>query len=157
MRRHLTLRVLQVEETPTQAELVHALVETTAAQDFEFVTCTTARTAGELLRREPFDCVLLDLNLPDATDLDALNTVRSADQRVAVVVVSRTTEPELVKRSRDRDVDAYLVKGTADGARIRDTIRAAVTRRRDALRVQDAWDAVRASGLSSTRSDDAAR
>ncbi|WP_308419507.1 response regulator [Chitinimonas koreensis] len=56
-------RVLVVEDDPLQRESIRLLIGGT--QDVEIVDVALAEQALEALRQQPFDCMVMDLSLPD--------------------------------------------------------------------------------------------
>ena len=76
-------------------------------------TKRTGSRAGALaLCDEPFDLVLLDLDLPDATaqSLDALVEVRAAFEASAVVVVSARADAHTIRRAIELGASGYFPK-----------------------------------------------
>ena len=65
-------RVLIVEDDPLQREAVGKLL---ASRDVETVAAGTAAECLELLRNQTFDCMVLDLSLPDASGYSLLETL----------------------------------------------------------------------------------
>src|SRR5690606_31262305 len=65
-------RVLIVEDDPVQREAVAKLLGT---RDVQTVTASTAAECLDLLKSETFDCMVLDLTLPDASGYSLLETL----------------------------------------------------------------------------------
>jgi CheY-like chemotaxis protein/CHASE3 domain sensor protein len=65
-------RVLVVEDDPVQLESLRRLI---GSREVETVGVGTAAQCLELLRKETFDCMILDLTLPDATGYSLLETL----------------------------------------------------------------------------------
>lgn len=100
-----------IEDDPGDARAVRELVAGCAAPiDLDWCTALAAavgRLAGA-------DCVLLDLDLPDAHGIEAITRVQAAAPEVPIVVLTGD-------RSAGRGIDAvsagaqdYLIKGTVD-------------------------------------------
>ena len=80
------LRVLLVED---EALLRWALAETLARAGHEIIEASDASRAMEVVRTAvPIDVVLLDLRLPDSSDLSLLKTIRHQSPSSAVVMMS---------------------------------------------------------------------
>ncbi|WP_298216969.1 response regulator [Acidocella sp.] len=69
-------RVLIVEDDALQREAVSRLL---AAHDTETVSAGTAAECLELLKSQTFDCMVLDLSLPDASGYSLLETLSRED------------------------------------------------------------------------------
>jgi CheY-like chemotaxis protein len=65
-------RVLVVEDDDVQRDAVERLL---ASQDVETVAAGTAAECLELLKDQTFDCMVLDLSLPDASGYSLLETL----------------------------------------------------------------------------------
>jgi serine phosphatase RsbU (regulator of sigma subunit) len=128
--------VLLVEDDHGDAFLVSELLREEAAP-VEVRRAQSLHEGIDLLGQELFDCVLLDLGLPDASGLAALDRLREAAPHVAHLVLTGD-------RDDQRGIDAvaagaqdYLVKGSVDGDGLRRAILYAVERRQaDSVRQQ---------------------
>jgi serine phosphatase RsbU (regulator of sigma subunit) len=75
-------------------------------------------------------CVLLDLNLPDAHQLQGVHWLQENVPQVAVVVLTGLADEHLGAEAVRAGAQDYLVKGQVDGALLNRVIRYAVERRR---------------------------
>ena len=78
-------RLLVVEDNATERM---SITELLGHDDIEIVTVDTGASALETLRQSPYDCVVLDLKLPDMSGFDVLEHIRedSALAELPVVV-----------------------------------------------------------------------
>jgi serine phosphatase RsbU (regulator of sigma subunit) len=79
------------------------------------------------------DCVLLDLGLPDAMGLTALERLRARDPDVPVVVLTGRIDDGIGPEALAAGAQDFLVKGQVDGHGLERSIRYAVERGRAAL------------------------
>jgi signal transduction histidine kinase/CheY-like chemotaxis protein len=114
-------RVLVVEDDAQQAESVKALL---ASRDVETVEAHSAAQTFDLLGRDTFDCMVLDLNLPDASGLDLLDRL-SEDDSVGfppvIVYTGRdlSQDEELRLRKYSKSI---IVKGAKSPERLLDEV-----------------------------------
>jgi two-component system phosphate regulon response regulator PhoB len=100
-------RLLVVEDDDTIRETVS---EAMALEGFAVTTSANGRNAWDLLNRETFDLVVLDLMLPGMTGLDLCRQLRQGPQAPLILVVSaRDTETDRVL-GLEVGADDYLVK-----------------------------------------------
>ncbi|BBD97038.1 histidine kinase [Sphingobium amiense] len=114
-------RVLVVEDDAQQAESVKLLL---GSRDVETVEAHSAAQCVEMLAQETFDCMVLDLNLPDASGLDLLDRL-SGDEAVGfppvIVYTGRDLEPDEEMRLR-RYSKSIIVKGAKSPERLLDEV-----------------------------------
>lgn len=79
------------------------------------------------------ECVILDLGLPDAVGLSALERLRAAMPDVPIVVLTGHIDDGLGRQALAAGAQDYLVKGQVDGPAIERSVRYAVERGRAAL------------------------
>jgi DNA-binding response OmpR family regulator len=77
--------ILLVEDEP---RLRQTLAHSLQGRAFHVAEATTAAEAVSTALATRFDLMLLDVNLPDATDWDVLRQLRSAGHELPVVVLS---------------------------------------------------------------------
>ena len=119
--------MLLIEDDDDDAVIVADLL----ADEPVDVRLRRARTlrAGLELLGDGFDCVLLDLRLPDAAGMDALRHVREAAPLIAVIVLTGLDDETTGETAMQHGAQDYLIKGRVDGRLLARSIRYAVGRR----------------------------
>jgi serine phosphatase RsbU (regulator of sigma subunit) len=121
------LDVLLVEDDAGDALLVEEfLLDSELAVRLRWVR--SLRDARGPLSAGP-DCVLLDLNLPDADGLEALRMILAAAPRAAVLVLTGLTDLQVAVEAVGVGAQDYLLKGQVDGKTLGRAIRYAVQRK----------------------------
>lgn len=77
---------------------------------YEVQTATNADDALELLRRHPYDLVLLDEQMPGTRGLDAYKDIRELAPALPVVMVTKSEEDATLKEAIGANIRDYLVK-----------------------------------------------
>jgi len=77
---------------------------------FEVESATNADDAVEMVRRRPFNLVLLDEQMPGKRGMDALRELREADPNVSIVMVTKSEEDATMTEALGAALDGYLVK-----------------------------------------------
>ena len=114
-------RVLLVEDDARQRESVHQLI---ADDDVEIIAVEFGEQALEQLRHNIFDCMIIDLKLPDMQGSELLQRMSSEDICAFPPVIvytgrnlSRDEEEELLKYSR-----SIIIKGARSPERLLDEV-----------------------------------
>jgi signal transduction histidine kinase/DNA-binding response OmpR family regulator len=114
-------RLLIVEDDPVQQESLRQLLET---RDVETVPVRTAAECLEQLRVNSFDCMVLDLNLPDQSGLQLLERISREDRYSFPPVIVYTgrelsLEEEQALRRHSKSI---IVKGAKSPERLLDEV-----------------------------------
>ena len=114
-------RVLIVEDDARQREALGKLL---ASHDTETVAAGTAAECLELLRTQSFDCMVLDLSLPDASGYSLLETLsQEAGYSFPPVIVytgrDLTADDELKLRRYSKSI---IIKGAKSPERLLDEV-----------------------------------
>ena len=125
-----TLRVLAVEDNPGDALLVREMLDDAVPGGFVVVRATRLSDAISELLDARFDCVLLDLSLPDADGLEALAQVRTVALDVPVVVLTGRSDERIAVQAVHDGAQDYLLKGEVDGRLLSRAITYAIERKR---------------------------
>lgn len=89
-------RILLVDDEFVVADSIRRLIAWLSPVSEVVVTASLAQTVAVLQSQPTFDLVLLDLALPDAADLQALQVVKSLEPSLQVVILSGSASPDLV-------------------------------------------------------------
>ncbi|MBE1550639.1 CheY-like chemotaxis protein [Mycobacterium sp. OAS707] len=126
------LSVLLVEDDRADALLVEELIAD-AAVDIEFAWKATVSEAERELARNRPDCVLLDLNLPDANGIDALQRICTVDPNIPIVVLTGLNDEHFGISAVASGAQDYLVKGRVEPETLRRSLLYAIERKRAEL------------------------
>ncbi len=126
-------QVLLIEDSPEYAALVSEMLRDELEGPVEILHRESVRFSREALLDEATDCVLLDLSLPDARGLEALEQVQTVAPEVPVVVLSGDEDERLAVQAVQAGAQDYLVKRQADGNLIGRAVRYAVERKSSEL------------------------
>jgi CheY-like chemotaxis protein/signal transduction histidine kinase len=111
--------LLIIEDDPSEQLSIRELL---AHDDIEIVSVATGTDALEAMRERPFDCVVLDLRLPDMTGFEVLERIGDEDDLQSVPVVVFTGR----ELSADEDAQLHrmarsiVVKGVESPERLLD-------------------------------------
>ena len=131
------ISVLLVEDDDGDALLVSEhFADAGAAVDLR-----RARSVDEALARLDVDCVLLDLGLPDAAGMGALERVLAAPHVPAVVVVTGMTDTGVGLQAVAAGAQDYLVKGEVEPAVLLRSVRYAIQRRKAEVQERELYRA----------------
>ena len=128
------LSVLLVEDDIRDSRLlIEALAPAITAGEVVVQTVKRLEAARQELSRYDFNCVLLDLGLPDATGVDNVRTLRLTEPRVAIIVLTGINDEKTALEAMKLGAQDYLVKGEIDASRLTKLIRQAIERHRQSL------------------------
>src|SRR3954467_649105 len=104
---HQSKSVLWVDD---EAELLEPHRMFLRDKGFNVESATNADDAAELVRRRPFDLVLLDEQMPGKRGMDVLRDLREADPNLAIVMVTKSEEDSTMTEAIGNALEGYLVK-----------------------------------------------
>lgn len=139
MQTHGLVHILLVEDNPQDVHLIYESVARAPSARFTWENVTRLEEAKELLRREPFDVVLLDLSLPDSQGLDTFIQLYPHAICLPVVVLSNIEDAALALQLVRSGAQDCLVKAQLQGETVVQAVRHAIERKQveTALRVRN--------------------
>lgn len=123
------LSLLLVEDDRGDALLVEELIAD-AAIDIDFHWAPTLSQAATALDAIRPDCVLLDLHLPDAGGVDALDRLGALAPSLPIVVLTGLNDEHFGVSAMASGAQDYLVKGRVDPDALRRAVLYAIERKR---------------------------
>src|SRR5262247_789830 len=102
-----TMRVLVVED---EKKVAKALREGLEAEHYDVRVASSGEEGFFLVNHEAFDCVVLDLMLPQRSGLDVLTTLRKRGLQTPVLILTAKDTVGDRVRGLDGGADDYLVK-----------------------------------------------
>jgi DNA-binding NtrC family response regulator len=110
-RPHLPLpsghEVLVIED---ELRIRNMLSQALHGMGFHATLAPTAEEGARLLKKQPFDILILDLNLPGMEGLDFLKSIRAHNQSIQIIILTGFGTLEAAKTAIHFDVVEFLTK-----------------------------------------------
>jgi serine phosphatase RsbU (regulator of sigma subunit) len=126
------LSLLLVEDDRGDVLLVEELIADANA-DIQMVVAPSMAEAEQALNAARPDCVLLDLNLPDANGIAALDRIAKQNDDLPIVVLTGLSDEHFAVAAVGAGAQDYLVKGRVDPEMFRRALLYAIERKRAEL------------------------
>lgn len=116
-----------------------------AGFDVSVKECEDAESALSAIDGDPFDCVLLDFNLPTRDGLFVLQQLRARGHRMPVIVLTGQDDAEIAAALMKHGASDYLSKVSLSAERLGHSIRTTTRLHRAEAATRDALESLRAS------------
>jgi signal transduction histidine kinase len=126
------VKVLLIEDDPDYTMLMNMYVNEACGDSlrYELGSAVSLQSGLDLLARQDFDIVLLDLMLPDSRGIDTLQAVRAKAPSLPVVVLTNLDQDAVGTEAIAQGAQDFLVKSKVDAGRLRAAIGFAIARDR---------------------------
>jgi DNA-binding response OmpR family regulator len=109
------LKVLLIEDNPGDAFLIKFYLGESVSPRFNFFHGENMKTANELMSKNTFDIILMDLNLPDSLGLDTIKKLLEKYPNNLVIVLTGLVDEKVGLETVRFGAQDFLVKGKFDG------------------------------------------
>lgn len=130
----LDINVLLVEDDETHALLLRRQLQRSTLAYFVMEHASSIEATVEILRRQRFDAILLDLNLFDSRGENTFKTVLPYADDIAIIVMTGRNDLDLATKLVGEGAQDYLVKGDYTPDTITRAVLYSVERKRHAAK-----------------------
>lgn len=130
------ISVLLIEDDQGDALLVEELIADAGADITVYWAASMAIAEDKLTTNRP-DCVLLDLNLPDANGISAVDRIAKRDASIPIVVLTGLNDEHFGMSAMASGAQDYLVKGLVEPETLHRSLLYAMERKRAELTAVD--------------------
>lgn len=107
MKSSMAKKILVVEDERAIARVMELKLRQAG---LEVIVAVNGAQAIEILDKDQFDCVLLDLILPEKDGFSVLKHIRETDQSLKVIILTNLGQPEDRQRLQEMGIEGYYVK-----------------------------------------------
>ena len=123
------LRLLMIEDNRGDAILIREMLADQTVYRIDLTHVESMTAAALCLSTEPVDVILLDLVLPDAHGLEAIESVHALAPHVPLVILTALDDESLAARALEKGAQEHLIKGQVDTGGLVRALRYAVERK----------------------------
>jgi len=124
------LTILIVEDDIVDRKLLERLLSRSSLPVSEVKSAEYLDTALQMLDKDNFDIVLLDLGLPDSNGIESIIKVQSIAPHVPIIVMSGLDDQDTAILAVQKGVQDYLIKGQVDSNLLMRSVRYAIERKK---------------------------
>ena len=122
------LNILLIEDNPGDAFLIKFYLEESIFKNARLIHAEFLKTGLDLLSKNAFDIILLDLNLPDSKGIETLQQILDMVVDSVVIVLTGLSDEELGVQTVKMGAQDFLIKGQFDGKVLTSSVRYAFER-----------------------------
>lgn len=101
------MRILIVED---EKDFRETLIQFLQQNGYECTVAVNYRRAVEILRSDTFDCILLDVGLPDGSGIDLLHQLKREIRNAGVLIISARDSVDDKVKGLELGADDYITK-----------------------------------------------
>ncbi len=131
------VRMLLVDDDPDFARVFQISLKAEKRVSFQVQTVSTLQSALDILRKENFQLILLDLGLPDSQGLRTFEKIAEAHPEIACVILSGTDDEVLSLEAVKKGAQDYVVKGEVRGEMLARILSYALERHRQKQKIEE--------------------
>lgn len=124
------ISLLLIEDNPGDERLLREALLKPGVTNYELQSAGSLSDGLDRLETDPFDLILLDLNLPDSSKEQTLSSIPDLRKIAPVVVLTGLSDPDLITEALEKGAQDYLYKDEFNGPLLDHCIQNAVNRER---------------------------
>ena len=134
-----TLNVLVVEDNQVDRRMLESMLKEPFQVSATLKTTDSLNSAIDLIQKNDFDVVILDLNLPDSHGEETLKELYKKFPKLPIVVNTGAYEDELGLQTLSLGAQDFLVKGKYSAYTLNKVLHYALERKRLELELKEAY------------------
>ena len=123
------MKILLVEDNPGDRRLIREYLQSTSLRDASLHEAASGEEALEILKKQGFHVLLLDLGLPTSQGLETLQLFRTFAEKLSLVVLTGLDDQEMATRALKMGAQDYLCKEECSSNILEKTLRYSLERK----------------------------
>lgn len=137
MDRPNSVSVLVIEDNPADLDYLQELLAEHAHCTYKIRTAKSLKEGLQSIKENNASIILLDLGLPDATEIETLDSVLKASPQTPVIILTGRNDEDLALQAVRDGAQDYLVKDEVDSKVLFKAIHFALKRKEKDLKDAD--------------------
>ena len=109
------IKILLIEDNSGDAYLIEEQLEELANFFYEIKNVGTLNEALDVLNKQLFDVILLDLVLPDSDGVNTFFSIHNENPSIPIIVLTELDDEAIGSYAVEKGAKDFLVKGQTEG------------------------------------------
>ena len=123
-----SISVLIIEDNPGDTRLIKETLTGSLNENYNIDSCSHLSDGLNALSNKHYDILLLDLGLPDSSDLDTLRVIKEYHPRIPIVVLTLDSNNNLGSSAIESGAQDFITKSELDSSVLEKSIKFALER-----------------------------
>ena len=97
-----------------EIDLLKAHILFLQSKGYRTDTATNGRDAVDMIRKNNYDIVFLDENMPGMSGLETLQQIKDIDTSIPVVMITKSEEENIMDMAIGAKIADYIINGTVE-------------------------------------------
>ena len=109
------IKILLIEDNSGDAYLIEEHLEEFANFSYEIESVGTLNEALDVLKKQLFDVILLDIVLPDSDGVSTFFRIHNQNPLIPIIVLTELVDEAIGSYSVEKGANDFFVKGQTEG------------------------------------------
>lgn len=123
------IKVLLIEDSPGDVVLIKEMFQEISKPSFKILEANNLTRGLDILKKEEFDVIILDLNLPDCHGTLTFSTVQQLTPQTPIIILTGLKDEDIAIDLVGDGAQDYLVKGQVDSRILIQSIKYSIERK----------------------------
>ena len=124
------IKILLIEDNPGDSYLIEEHLEEFANFSYELKIVETLDEALSVLKKQPFDVILLDLELPDSCGINTFLNIHNKNPLIPIIILTGLNDEKIRSYALKKGAQDFLVKGKTEGSLLECIIQCSIERKK---------------------------
>ncbi|OEU41201.1 hypothetical protein BGV40_16285 [Methanosarcina sp. Ant1] len=124
------IKILLIEDNPGDSYLIQEHLEEFANFSYELKIVETLDEALSVLKKQPFDVILLDLELPDSYGINTFLSIHNKNPLIPTIILTGLHDETIGSYAVKKGAYDFLVKGQTEGRLLECIIQCSLERKK---------------------------
>jgi two-component system, cell cycle sensor histidine kinase and response regulator CckA len=124
------IKILLLEDNPGDAYLIEERLEEYSNFSYELKIVETLDEASRVLKKKPFDVIVLDLELPDSHGINTFLSIHNENPLIPIIILTGLSDKTIEYYAVEKGAQNFLVKGQTEGKLIACIMQCSIERKK---------------------------
>jgi DNA-binding response OmpR family regulator len=124
------IKILLIEDNLGDSYLIEDHLEEFANFSYELKKVATLKEGLSILKKKPFDVIMLDLELPDSYGINTFLSIHNKNPLIPIIILTELHDETIRSHALKQGAYDFLIKGQTEGILLKCIIQCSIERQK---------------------------